>query len=38
VIHHYFGINLDITWNIAQVELPQLVPKIAAIWEEIEKS
>lgn len=38
VIHHYFGINLDIIWNIAQVELPQLVPKIAAILEEIEKS
>lgn len=24
LIHHYFGINLDIVWQIATVELPQI--------------
>jgi uncharacterized protein with HEPN domain len=22
LIHHYFGVNLDIVWNIANVEVP----------------
>jgi uncharacterized protein with HEPN domain len=24
LIHHYFGINLDIVWQIATIELPQV--------------
>jgi uncharacterized protein with HEPN domain len=25
LIHHYFGVNLDIVWDIIKVELPSLV-------------
>ena len=31
LIHDYFGVNLDIVWQIASVELPKLAPLIAAI-------
>ncbi len=24
LIHHYFGVNLDIVWQIITLELPQL--------------
>ncbi len=24
LVHHYFGVNLDILWQIATVELPQI--------------
>ena len=24
LIHHYFGVNLDIVWQIATIELPQV--------------
>lgn len=34
VIHHYFGVNLDIVWNIRQTQIPQLIPKITAILSE----
>src|SRR3989337_2889437 len=26
LIHHYFGVNLDIVWQVVLVELPELVP------------
>ncbi len=25
LIHHYFGVNLDIVWQIATIELPQVL-------------
>jgi uncharacterized protein with HEPN domain len=25
LIHHYFGVNLDIVWQIATIELPQIL-------------
>jgi uncharacterized protein with HEPN domain len=31
LIHHYFGINLDIVWDIVTVELPSLEKQIEAI-------
>jgi uncharacterized protein with HEPN domain len=31
LIHHYFGVNLDIVWQVATVELPLLQPKLDAI-------
>jgi len=37
VIHHYFGINYDIVWNVAIEEIPQLLPKIEAILREFEE-
>lgn len=36
VIHHYFGLNYDIVWNVAQRQIPQLLPKIRAILEQLE--
>lgn len=35
IIHHYFGVNLDIVWNIIKSKLPILKPKIIKILEEI---
>jgi uncharacterized protein with HEPN domain len=34
LIHHYFGVNLDIVWDIASVELPVLASQIEAILEQ----
>ncbi len=28
LIHHYFGINLDIVWNIIKEELPDLISEL----------
>lgn len=35
LIHHYFGVNLDIVWQIITTELPQIVPALINIPEEI---
>jgi uncharacterized protein with HEPN domain len=34
LIHQYFGINLDIVWQIATVELPQVASQLATIEDE----
>jgi uncharacterized protein with HEPN domain len=34
LIHHYFGVNLDVVWGIAELELPDVVTKLVAILEE----
>jgi len=31
LIHHYFGVNVDIVWEIASNDLPGVVPQIEAI-------
>jgi uncharacterized protein with HEPN domain len=31
LIHHYFGVNLDIVWNIIAFELPSLEEQIETI-------
>lgn len=28
LIHHYFGINLDIVWQVSQADLPVLLSTI----------
>jgi uncharacterized protein with HEPN domain len=33
LIHHYFGVNLDIVWNIVTVELPLLKSQIEKILQ-----
>jgi uncharacterized protein with HEPN domain len=33
LIHHYFGVNLDIVWNIVTVELPLLESQVEAILQ-----
>jgi len=31
LIHHYFGVNLDIVWGIVELELPDVVAKLGEI-------
>ncbi len=31
LIHHYFGVNFDIVWNIVQQELPELLSQLEEI-------
>lgn len=31
LIHHYFGVNLDIVWQIVTLDLPQVVLQLQAI-------
>ncbi len=31
LIHDYFGVNLDIVWQIITAELPEVVVKVKAI-------
>jgi uncharacterized protein with HEPN domain len=31
LIHHYFGVNLDIVWNIVKEELPEIILQLEAI-------
>lgn len=33
LIHHYFGVNLDIVWGIASDELPQVASQIQEVLE-----
>jgi uncharacterized protein with HEPN domain len=33
LIHHYFGVNLDVVWDIVTVELPALESQIEAILQ-----
>jgi uncharacterized protein with HEPN domain len=34
LIHHYFGVNLDIVWNIVEAELPALETQVEAILQQ----
>ena len=34
LIHHYFGVNLDIVWNIVTIELPVLESRIELILQQ----
>lgn len=31
LIHHYFGVNLDVVWQIASVELPKVIEQLPDI-------
>ena len=37
MIHHYFGVDLDIVWEISQKDLPELKKDIQVIIEDIKK-
>lgn len=37
MIHHYFGVNLDIVWDIIKVDLPDLKQKILKIKDGLEE-
>ena len=34
LIHHYFGVNLDIVWGIVELELPTVIAELEAILEQ----
>jgi len=34
LIHHYFGVNLDVVWGIVDLELPGIIQQLEAILEE----
>ena len=34
LIHHYFGVNLDIVWGIAELELPKVITELELILDE----
>ena len=34
LIHHYFGINLDIVWQIVTIELPRVASQLETIKDE----
>jgi uncharacterized protein with HEPN domain len=34
LIHHYFGVNLDIVWQIISIELPKVTEQLPDIDEE----
>ncbi len=36
LIHHYFGVNLDVVWQIVTTELPRVAPLVAKILSEEE--
>ena len=33
LIHHYFGVNTDIVWDIARSDIPRLLPIIKSILQ-----
>lgn len=37
LIHHYFGVNLDIVWQIATIELPQVASQLQSLVIEIDE-
>ncbi|WP_416208431.1 DUF86 domain-containing protein [Chloroflexus sp.] len=34
LIHHYFGVNLDIVWEIFTIELPRVAAQLAKSLEQ----
>ena len=38
MIHHYFGVDLDIIWNIVKINIPNLKIKISKIKKDIESN
>lgn len=34
LIHHYFGVNLDVVWGIVELELPGVVAELEAIIDQ----
>jgi uncharacterized protein with HEPN domain len=36
LIHHYFGVNLDIVWDIITVELPALESQVQTLLKQVQ--
>ncbi len=37
IIHHYFGVDLEIVWNIIEKDIPDLKQKILKVKEDLEE-
>ncbi len=37
LIHDYFGVNIDIVWNIVKGEIPVLLPNIKSILQDMKE-
>jgi len=37
LIHQYFGVDLELTWEVVQVEIPILKPKLQALLSSLKK-
>ena len=35
LIHQYFGVNLDVIWQVTQADLPKLIALVAALIEAV---
>ena len=35
IIHNYYELDLGILWNVIQINLPNLEPKLQVIWEDL---
>ena len=38
LIHNYFGIDIEIIWNIVNLDIPKLKPRIEKIKDDLNKS
>jgi len=36
LIHHYFGVNLDVVWGIVEMELPHVVIELEKVLENLD--
>lgn len=36
LIHQYFGVNLDVIWQVTQTDLPSLIPLLAALIDNVD--
>ena len=36
LIHHYFGVNLDVVWGIVEMELPNVVIELEKVLENLD--
>lgn len=36
LIHHYFGINIDIVWQVVAVDLPKISPELDQIVQRLD--
>ncbi|MBN1620839.1 DUF86 domain-containing protein [candidate division WOR-3 bacterium] len=35
LIHHYFGVDLKLTWNVIQKDIPQLKPSVEKLLKKL---
>jgi uncharacterized protein with HEPN domain len=31
IVHHYFGVKLDVVWQVTQVDLPTMIPQLESL-------